>query len=147
MFDTLEFVVEHNDHTMGWFGTFWSSAMHAHVILRPPTHNIPFAKLAEFDPVFFAKLQAREFFGLPYNAASLTTRCVNNRDATGFFHMPLRKFIELKLSHGELLAEAAATRLAGKDPIVAFANPIIDVNTTLTEDTRVVGWFYTADSK
>ena len=74
----------------------------------------------------------------------MTSRCLKRweGDAHSHGHMSLRDFIQRKIVGDDTLAEAAKTKLAGRDPIEEFLAEHYDGNDiTLDENTRVVFWF------
>ena len=57
--------------------------------------------------------------------------------------MTLREFVKRKVISDESLAEAAKSKLQGRDPIAEFLGDCVDDDTdiTLDDNTRVVFWF------
>ena len=164
----IHFVVESRDPNddLGWVGIYWSDASFAPASYNyNPVHapdatdsdfycrldsNVhPFGRLRRRDYGFFSRLagvrgEGPEPNDVPDDASAMTRRYINRwvGDAHSHGHMSLRDFIQRKIVGDDTLAEAAKTKLAGRDPIEEFLAEHYDGNDiTLDENTRVVFWF------
>lgn len=164
----IHFVVESRDPNddLGWVGMYWSDASFSVApynfkLTRNPSETDSdfyrrmdscvhsFGRLRRRDYGFFGRLAGvREDGpapnGVPNDASAMTSRCLNRweGDAHSHGHMPLRDFIRLKIMGYGTLAEAAKTKLAGRDPIEEFLTEHYDGSDfTLDENTRVIFWF------
>lgn len=164
----IHFVVENFDPNdqLGWVGIYWSDASFSVAsynfrFTRSPNETDsdfyrrmdsdvhPFGRLRRRDYGFFGRLagvrgEGPDPNGVPNDASVMTNRCLKRweGDAHSHGHMPLRDFIRLKIMGDDTLAEAAKTRLTGRDPIEEFLAEHYDgSDITLDENTRVVFWF------
>ncbi len=164
----IHFVIESRDPNddLGWVGIYWSDASFAPASysynpVRAPDEtdsdfyfhvdsNVhPFGRLRRRDYGFFSRLagvrgEGPEPNGVPDDASVMASRCINRwgGDAHSHGHMSLRDFIQRKIVGDDTLAEAAKTKLAGRDPIEEFLAEHYDGNDiTLDDNTRVVYWF------
>lgn len=164
----IHFVVESRDPNdgLGWVGIYWSDASFAPAsysynpvsapdetdsdFYRRMDSNVhPFGRLRRRDYGFFSRLagvrgEGPEPNGAPDDASVMANRCIKRweGDAHSHGHMSLRDFIQRKIVGDDTLAEAAKTKLAGRDPIEEFLAEHYDGNDiTLDDNTRVVFFF------